>query len=125
MREFIQSLTARMGINGLARALGINGSSVLAWQRGESVPTLDRIRHLATLAQVRIEDVRALWIQEQTRRGVREPGHHPYAQVGQSACRRCGHRWYPRKPQRPTRCAACGDPYYDRPRILPPRKARG
>lgn len=23
-------------------------------------------------------------------------------------CRRCGHRWYPRKPTPPARCPACG-----------------
>jgi len=37
-------------------------------------------------------------------------------------CLRCGHRWHPAKPQTPSRCAACGDPYYDRARILPARK---
>ena len=40
-------------------------------------------------------------------------------------CLRCGHVWHPKKPQVPTRCAACGDPYYDRPRILPRGRRAG
>lgn len=31
-------------------------------------------------------------------------------------CLRCGHEWHPHKPERPRRCAACGDPNYDKPR---------
>ena len=125
MRDFIHALTARMGINGLGRALGLNGSSVLAWQRGESLPTADRLGPLARLAQVKIEDLQAIWIREQERRGVLRSTPRPPAQVGRAVCWRCSHVWEPRTPQRPTRCAKCGDPYYDRPRILPPRKRNG
>ena len=52
MRDFVKTLTARLGINGLGRALGLNGSSVLAWTRGEALPSADMVRPLAALAQV-------------------------------------------------------------------------
>jgi len=52
MRDFVQALTARLGINGLGRALGLNGSSVLAWVRGEALPSADMVGPLAALAHV-------------------------------------------------------------------------
>lgn len=27
-------------------------------------------------------------------------------------CLRCGHKWSPRKPERPLRCGACKTPYW-------------
>lgn len=33
-------------------------------------------------------------------------------------CLRCGHRWYPRTPERPATCASCRSPSWDK----PPRK---
>jgi hypothetical protein len=71
MRDFIQSLTARLGINGLGRALGLNGSSVLAWVRGESLPSADLIGPLAALAQVNVEELRGLLMREQEARAAR------------------------------------------------------
>ena len=71
MREFVRTLTDRMGINGLGRALGLNGSSVLAWVRGESLPSADLVGPLARLAQVEPESVLRLLIREQTERAAR------------------------------------------------------
>lgn len=34
-------------------------------------------------------------------------------------CERCGHEWYPRKPQRPRRCAKCTALYWNRPARIP------
>jgi len=31
-------------------------------------------------------------------------------------CLRCGHKWSPRSPRKPQRCAKCNNPYWDRPR---------
>lgn len=41
-------------------------------------------------------------------------------------CLRCGHQWYPKKPERPLRCAAsrCKTPYWDRPRGAPKKKRK-
>jgi predicted nucleic acid-binding Zn-ribbon protein len=33
-------------------------------------------------------------------------------------CVRCGRVWHPRKPEVPRRCANCGDPNWDRPRLF-------
>lgn len=42
--------------------------------------------------------------------------------ISELKCTRCGHKWYPRKPQKPRNCAnkMCNSPYWDRPR----RKAK-
>jgi len=32
----------------------------------------------------------------------------------QCKCRRCGHAWYPRKPERPTLCPRCGNAKWDK-----------
>lgn len=29
-------------------------------------------------------------------------------------CLRCGHCWYPRKPEKPTVCPKCKSPYWDK-----------
>jgi predicted Zn-ribbon and HTH transcriptional regulator len=31
-------------------------------------------------------------------------------------CLRCGHHWFPKKPEKPKRCAKCTSPYWDVPR---------
>lgn len=31
-------------------------------------------------------------------------------------CKRCGHSWHPRKPQKPRVCPKCKSPYWDTPR---------
>jgi len=31
-------------------------------------------------------------------------------------CLRCGHEWFPRKPEKPLVCPGCNSPYWDRPR---------
>ncbi len=31
-------------------------------------------------------------------------------------CLRCGHKWYPRKEQRPLCCGKCKSPYWNTPR---------
>lgn len=77
MREFIRSLTTRMGINGLGRALGLNGSSVLAWVRGESLPSADLVTPLAALAHVEPDVVLRLLIREQTERAARRRARPP------------------------------------------------
>ncbi|MEM0171614.1 MAG: hypothetical protein QXV57_03535 [Thermoproteota archaeon] len=28
-------------------------------------------------------------------------------------CKRCGHEWYPRKPEKPRICPRCKSPYWD------------
>jgi len=71
MREFVQALTARLGINGLGRALGLNGSSVLAWVRGEALPSADLVGPLAALAHVDPAVVLELLIRDQTARAAR------------------------------------------------------
>ena len=40
----------------------------------------------------------------------------PSLTLPQFRCLRCRHRWVPRKPERPRRCAGCGDVNWDRPR---------
>lgn len=82
MREFVQTLTARLGINGLGRALGLNGSSVLAWVRGESLPSADLVGPLAALAGVEPEAVLRLLIREQTERAARRRARPPSGSAG-------------------------------------------
>jgi hypothetical protein len=82
MREFVQTLTARLGINGLGRALGLNGSSVLAWVRGESLPSADLVGPLATLAGVEPEAVLHLLIRAQTERAARRRARPPSGSAG-------------------------------------------
>jgi hypothetical protein len=77
MREFVQALTARLGINGLGRALGLNGSSILAWVRGESLPSADMVGPLAALAQVEPAVVLQLLIRDQTARAARRRARPP------------------------------------------------
>jgi len=77
MREFVQALTARLGINGLGRALGLNGSSVLAWVRGEALPSADMVAPLAALAQVDPAVVLELLIRDQTARAARRRARPP------------------------------------------------
>ena len=77
MREFVQALTARLGINGLGRALGLNGSSVLAWVRGEALPSADMVGPLAALAQVDPDVVLQLLIRDQTERAARRRSRPP------------------------------------------------
>jgi hypothetical protein len=31
-------------------------------------------------------------------------------------CKRCGHTWYPRSPNKPKNCASCNSPYWDKER---------
>jgi len=38
--------------------------------------------------------------------------------VIERACKRCGHIWYPRKPEPPVQCPKCRSPYWDIPRGL-------
>ena len=33
-----------------------------------------------------------------------------------NTCTRCGHKWYPRTPERPRVCPKCKSPYWDKPR---------
>lgn len=40
----------------------------------------------------------------------------PDIQLPKYECPRCGHVWFPRKEQRPSRCAGCKDPRWDKPR---------
>lgn len=40
----------------------------------------------------------------------------PEVSLPKYECPRCGHKWFPRKEQRPARCAGCKDPYWDKPR---------
>jgi DNA-directed RNA polymerase subunit RPC12/RpoP len=41
-------------------------------------------------------------------------------------CLRCGHEWYPRKPEVPARCPGCGSAIWQRTQSLPlnPRSRR-
>ena len=39
------------------------------------------------------------------------------------ACKRCGHRWYPRSPARPKVCPRCMSPYWDVERRCPKKEA--
>jgi len=36
--------------------------------------------------------------------------------IKQLTCLRCGHTWWPNRPERPTRCPKCKTPYWDKPR---------
>ena len=37
--------------------------------------------------------------------------------VREATCGRCGCKWFPRKPGRPTKCPSCHDPRWDKARI--------
>ena len=39
-------------------------------------------------------------------------------------CLRCGHEWWPRKPEKPVICAKCKSPYWDKPRKKPKKEAK-
>jgi predicted Zn-ribbon and HTH transcriptional regulator len=32
-------------------------------------------------------------------------------------CKRCGHSWYPRRPELPVKCPKCQNPYWNKERI--------
>jgi len=36
--------------------------------------------------------------------------------VDERSCKRCGHVWFPRKPEPPVQCPDCHSPYWDIPR---------
>jgi len=42
--------------------------------------------------------------------------------ISKRTCLRCGATWYPRKPEKPVRCAKCRSPYWATKRQV---KARG
>jgi predicted Zn-ribbon and HTH transcriptional regulator len=35
-------------------------------------------------------------------------------ELPQFECKRCGHKWYPRKPEKPRVCPKCKSPYWDK-----------
>ena len=44
------------------------------------------------------------------------PQQHKGTMMKTNTCTRCGHKWYPRTPERPRVCPKCKSPYWDKPR---------
>ncbi len=44
--------------------------------------------------------------------------------IGPRGCLLCGHRWYPRTPERPLVCPKCKSARWELGRKLPPRKPK-